>query len=93
MFPEDESLPPNNPEMLFMAVLLIGCPAGFLSGAAGGGRPPWLSINHQGLYPLHTEWEFCLRVDSSATPSFPSQPEGKIGLPRANPRGRLRSPS
>ena len=26
-------------------------------------------------------------------PSFPSQPEGKIGLPRANPRGRLRSPS
>ena len=25
--------------------------------------------------------------DSSATPSFPSQPEGKIGLPRANPRG------
>ena len=31
--------------------------------------------------------------DSSATPSFPSQPEGKIGLPRANPRGRLRSPS
>ena len=23
----------------------------------------------------------------------PSQPEGKIGLPRANPRGRLRSPS
>ena len=23
--------------------------------------------------------------DSSATPSFPSQPEGKIGLPRANP--------
>ena len=27
--------------------------------------------------------------DSSATPSFPSQPEGKIGLPRANPRGRL----
>ena len=65
MFPEDESLPPNNPEMLFMAVLLIGCPAGFLSGAAGGGRPPWLSINHQGLYPLHTEWEFCLRVASS----------------------------
>ena len=32
--------------------------------------------------------------DSSATPSFPSQPEGKIGLPRANPRGRLwRGPS
>ena len=30
--------------------------------------------------------------DSSATPSFPSQLEGKIGLPRANPRGRLRSP-
>ena len=29
--------------------------------------------------------------DSSATPSFPSQPEGKIGLPRANPRGRLSS--
>ena len=24
--------------------------------------------------------------DSSANPSFPSQPEGKIGLPRANPR-------
>ena len=22
-----------------------------------------------------------------------AQPEGKIGLPRANPRGRLRSPS
>lgn len=36
MFPEDESLPPNNPEMLFMAVLLIGCPAGFFSRAAGG---------------------------------------------------------
>ena len=31
--------------------------------------------------------------DFSATPSFPSQPEGKIGLPRANPRGSLRSPS
>ena len=30
--------------------------------------------------------------DSSATPSFPSQPEGKIGLPRANPRGLLRAP-
>ena len=29
----------------------------------------------------------------SVIPSFPSQPEGKIGLPRANPRGRLRSPS
>ena len=29
--------------------------------------------------------------DSSATPSFPSQPEGKIGLPRANPRGRPES--
>ena len=28
-----------------------------------------------------------------SAPSFPSQPEGKIGLPRANPRGRLRSPS
>ena len=27
------------------------------------------------------------------TLGFPSQPEGKIGLPRANPRGRLRSPS
>ena len=27
--------------------------------------------------------------DSSTAPSFPSQPEGKIGLPRANPRGRL----
>ena len=27
-----------------------------------------------------------------ATPSFPSQPEGKIGLPRANPRGRLTTP-
>ena len=27
------------------------------------------------------------------TPSFPSQPEGKIRLPRANPRGSLRSPS
>ena len=26
---------------------------------------------------------------SSATPSFPSQPEGKIGLPRANPRVML----
>ena len=25
--------------------------------------------------------------------SIPSQPEGKIGLPTANPRGRLRSPS
>ena len=31
--------------------------------------------------------------DASATPGFPSQPEGKIGLPRANPRGMLRSPS
>ena len=31
--------------------------------------------------------------DSSATPCFPSQPEGKIGLPMANPRGRRRSPS
>ena len=30
---------------------------------------------------------------AGTTPSFPSQPEGKIGLPRANPRGRLRSPS
>ena len=29
--------------------------------------------------------------DSSASPSVPSQPEGKIGLPRANPRGRLTS--
>ena len=28
--------------------------------------------------------------DSSATPSFPSQLEWKMGLPRANPRGRLR---
>ena len=28
--------------------------------------------------------------DSSATPSFPSQPEGKIGLPRANPRAARR---
>ena len=27
------------------------------------------------------------------TEEVPSQPEGKIGLPRANPRGRLRSPS
>ena len=27
------------------------------------------------------------------TPSFPSQLEGKFGLPRANPRGSLRSPS
>ena len=26
--------------------------------------------------------------DSSATPSFPSQPEGKFGLPMANTRGR-----
>lgn len=40
MFPEDESLPPNNPEMmLFMAVLLIGCPAGFLSRAAAAAAP------------------------------------------------------
>ena len=31
--------------------------------------------------------------NAPGTPSFPSQPEGKIGLPRANPRGRLRSPS
>ena len=31
--------------------------------------------------------------DSSATPSFPSQPEGKIGLPRANPRGYFLLPS
>ena len=29
------------------------------------------------------------REHSSATPSFPSQPEGKIGLPRANPRAAL----
>ena len=27
------------------------------------------------------------------TSDVQSQPEGKIGLPRANPRGRLRSPS
>ena len=36
------------------------------------------------------------RVDAALiaqAPSFPSEPEGKIGLPRANPRGRLRSPS
>ena len=32
-------------------------------------------------------------LGSSATPCYPSQPEGKSGLPRANPRGRLRSPS
>ena len=38
-------------------------------------------------------WSLRPCSDSSATPSFPSQPEGKIGLPRANPRGRLRSPS
>ena len=31
--------------------------------------------------------------DSSRTPSFPSQLQGKIGLPRANPRGSLKSPS
>ena len=31
-----------------------------------------------------------IRVFSNESPS---QPEGKIGLPRANPRGRLRSPS
>ena len=29
--------------------------------------------------------------DSSRTPSFPSQLQGKIGLPRANPRGSLKS--
>ena len=33
------------------------------------------------------------REGTRASPSFPSQPEGKIGLPRANPRGRLMSPS
>ena len=31
--------------------------------------------------------------DTNANPSFPWQLEGKIGLPRANPRGSLRSPS
>lgn len=39
MFPEDESLPRNNPEMLFTAVLLIGCPAWFLSRAVGAASP------------------------------------------------------
>ena len=33
------------------------------------------------------------REEGAGYGSFPSQPEGKIGLPRANPRGRLRSPS
>ena len=32
-------------------------------------------------------------VLADITVCLPSQPEGKIGLPRANPRGRLRSPS
>ena len=32
-------------------------------------------------------------LGNSTTPSFPSQPEGKIGLPRANPRGSQKSPS
>ena len=31
--------------------------------------------------------------DSSTTSSFPSQLEGKFGLPRANTRGSLKSPS
>ena len=46
-------------------------------------------------HPYMTTGKGILRPcsDSSATPSFPSQPEGKIGLPRANPRGRLRSRS
>ena len=46
--------------------------------------------------PQRISYIYTLILDSlysSATPSFPSQPEGKIGLPRANPRGRLRSPS
>ena len=47
-----------------------------------------------------SEWEKIItnkatdkELISKRTPSCPSQPEGKIGLPRANPRGRLRSPS
>ena len=31
------------------------------------------------------------RQNTSATPSVPSQPEGKIGLPRANPRGAIKA--
>ena len=38
-------------------------------------------------------WDSRPNGELFTTPSFPSQPEGKIGLPRANPRGRLRSPS
>ena len=58
------------------------------------GRPPptcphlWRA---QPPGPQHGQLQPC--SDSSAASSFPSQPEEKIGLPRANPRGRLRSPS
>ena len=38
-------------------------------------------------------WSLGPLSDSSATPSFASQLESKIGLPRANPRGSLKSPS
>ena len=82
-----------------------GSPAG-LSSCSGGLRPlVELCMEPAGLCGRCTGWQcpfvLCLHPqgclqrgsDSSATPSFPSQPEGKIGLPRANPRGRLRSPS
>ena len=55
-----------------------------LFGAGDGGRGARAQEGAGSLRPCS---------DSSATPIFPSQPEGKIGLPRANPRGRLRSPS
>ena len=33
-------------------------------------------------------WRIPWTEEPGQLPSFPSQPEGKIGLPRANPRGR-----
>ena len=44
----------------------------------------WTHASMRSLWPCS---------DSSRTPSFPSQLQGKIGLPRANPRGSLKSPS
>ena len=55
----------------------------------------WVQIGfcYWGLTALRVMDVVRVQSYSSATPSFPSQPEGKIGLPRAKPRGRLRSPS
>ena len=44
----------------------------------------WTHASMRSLWPCS---------DSSRTPSFSSQLQGKIGLPRANPRGSLKSPS